>query len=295
MYQQINNNHLTWRIHDRIIPGRVDEVLTFLESTGDRVQIISGNHIQCLAPELVSENEVGGIAVTTLNDARTNLRGSWQFPRLLYFDEMQYNVSNWLPMIDPKIPVLNRQSLFVPAGCIQYMGLSFGGGILPSPEGSIFVRPNSGLKPFTGFVIDCFTNRICGWSDVANKILEQVPDLAPDTLVCVAPGQLLKPLEWRFWIANRRVVACTPYGWDEQPIPWQSPPAGSLAVAEAMAANPWQPDTVYVVDVVQTKNNGRFWLNELNAASTSGWYNVPLEQIVPALREAVFTELKDKN
>src|SRR5690606_31966545 len=111
----------------------------------------------------------------------------------------------------------------------------------------------------------------------------------------------LEATEWRFWIVGRTVVANASYSWEQEDVPWAPPPLEALQVAQAMAANSWQPDIAYVVDVVRESSeditpggpigsNGYF-LNELNAASTSGLYNAPFSPLLTALREAVLGEV----
>lgn len=155
----------------------------------------------------------------------------------------------------------------------------------------LFVRPDSGLKPFPGLVLDCQAQNLKTWADVASALAYDLRGQAPEKLVCLAPGYRLMPLEWRFWVVNRTVVASSPYSWEDGVVPWQAPPEAALKLAEAMAQNAWQPDIAYVVDVVQRQDGAApFYINELNAASTSGLYSVPFDALLPALRAAVLAE-----
>jgi len=276
---------LTWRIHTRLLTDnseRIKAALDALTGFGDQIQFVSGNPLETETPLPVHPQETGGVALTTINEAKSGVGGNWQFPRLLYFDTHKYNVSYWLPRIGESVPVLNRQCTFVPCGCIRNINP-------PLPE-KLFIRPDSGLKTFTGFVLDCRAEDLSGWEDVEAKIRQEVPALSPESIVCISAAQYLEATEWRFWIADRKVVASTPYSWGDQLLLWTPPPAAALDIANMVAENKWQPDVVYVADVVQTKG-GRFWLNELNAASTSGLYNVPMSDLLPAIRETVLREI----
>jgi len=284
---------VNWRIHTAVTKDRADEVCAFLSGLGDKVQLVTGStHLNSL-PYPPGEDEVTGIALTTIQDATFVLMivdkefaKLWQFPRLLYFSRERYNVSYWMPMIEEKVPVLNRGCLFVPAGAIKFIKATLPGLDLESKKAGLFVRPDSGLKLFTGFVLDI--TPADSWEEIYRAIYQEAHP-ADRTMVCLSLARDLEPTEWRFWIVNRQVVASSPYSW-EGPVPWSAPPLGAQAVAELMAANPWQPDLAFVVDVVQTKDDQKFWLNEINAASTSGIYNVPLGDLLPALRGIAIKE-----
>lgn len=281
----------TWRIHTGLLGGRENELASLLGRLGDPVQFVSG-HWRELPPPLPSDDaELGGMALTTIQDAQ-RLLTDLPYPRVLYFNAQRFDVSFWLPRIDDELPVLNRRCLFTPAGLIAHAGAPFSQAPFPPSNGLLFVRPDSALKPFPGFVIDCHQKRLKGWPAVSQAVEQETRGLAPEKLVCIAPGHRLKPLEWRFWVVNREVVASTPYSWEAGTVPWQAPPDEALRLARDMARNAWQPDVAYVVDIVQLDEGDEpFYLNELNAASTSGLYCVPFEPLFEALRHAVLLEI----
>ena len=108
----------------------------------------------------------------------------------------------------------------------------------------------------------------------------------------LARHQQLKQIEWRFWIVNKQVVAWAPYCWEED-IPWSLAPERMLSLAREVSQNPWQPDIAYVVDIVETERADVF-VNEINAASTSGVYAVPIEDLLLALRNVAHLEISDE-
>ncbi|QOX81029.1 ATP-grasp domain-containing protein (plasmid) [Trichlorobacter lovleyi] len=284
---------VTWRIHTAITKDRAGEVCAFLSGLGDKVQLVAGHTDFNSLPYPPGEDEITGVALTTIQDATFVLMTVdkefaklWQFPRLLYFSRERYKVSYWMPMIEEKVPVLNRGCLFVPAGAIKFIKATLPGLDLESKKAGLFVRPDSGLKLFTGFVLNITPTD--SWEEIYRAIYQEAHP-SDRTMVCISLARGLEPVEWRFWIVNRKVVASSPYSWDDS-MPWSAPPEGAVTVAEAMAANPWQPDLAFVVDVVQTKDDQKFWVNEINAASTSGIYNVPLENLLPALRDIAIQE-----
>lgn len=281
-------SQLTWRIHSGLLNGREAELAVLLERLGDTAQFVDGPW-RALPPPPPAPD--GGLALTIIQDVR-KLLGHWQATPGLYFDLHKYDVSYWMPRVAEAIPVLNRRCLFTPAGALTSIPLPFWTSGFPMSDGLIFIRPDSGLKLFPGLVIDCYASNARLWPAIAREFARAAPGVAPETMVCVAPGHQLNAVEWRFWVVDRRVVASTPYSWSEGLVPWQPPPAEALRTAQEMAENAWRPDIAYVVDVVQLAGGDQpFYLNEINAASTSGLYAVPFEPLVFALRDAVQREL----
>lgn len=280
-------SNFSWRIHKKIIEGREGEVLSLLDDFGDNVQIISGAARPAPSPPFT---ENGGLALTTIQDARL-LLGQWKASPGLYFHIRKYDVSYWLPRIDADIPVLNRGATFCPLGLIPHVLPPLWSGDTPPSNGKLFVRPDSGLKTFPGIAIDCREQQITSWADFHEALCREFRHIPPETMVCIASGREIHPIEWRFWVVDRKVVASTPYAWEGSPC-WNTPPDEALDIAQSVAEQEWQVDVAYVVDVVQALHGDRsFYLNEINAASTSGLYNVPIRPLLTAFREASIKEL----
>ena len=281
---------MLWRIHERLLPIDLVPFVRTITALGDRVHVINSVGLN-YAPLSASDTEEV-IVLTTIQDARHLLRTPVPNRMFLYFDETRYNVSYWLPRVASEIPVLNRQCLFMPYGMLKDCPVAFGIGGYPLNDGRVFVRPDSGLKPFTGMVVNCLSENIRDWAGVTKGLARQIGNNQPypEQMVCVSPARDLAEVEWRFWIVDRVVVASSPYSWEEEQLGHIPPPASAVAIAEMMAKNPWQPDIAYVADVVQLAD-GTFVLNELNAASTSGVYDVDPARLVPALRDAALREI----
>lgn len=132
----------------------------------------------------------------------------------------------------------------------------------------LFIRPNSGLKIFTGLTLNQKN------SDEEINALRQLSSVNPETLILVAPAQKIEA-EYRFFINNRKVITGSCYQKEGQVHLSAEVPIEAVDAARKMAQNPWQPDIVYVCDIAKTPNG--YKLIELNAASTSGLYmaNIP--------------------
>jgi len=133
-----------------------------------------------------------------------------------------------------------------------------------SPGQSWFLRPDSGAKPFTGYVVA---------PDEKHKIQTLVRAVGPEMLIVVAPE---KPVgaEWRFVICDREVVAGCRYLPDESP----NYPPSSFRLAELVASQEWQPDLCYTVDIAES--DGKMYLLEINSFSCAGLYDCDMGTIV---------------
>lgn len=263
---------MLWRIHAGLAGTQLPAIKEWVAAQGDVLQVVDGP-LRGLEPPPLLEDGVPGLALTTLNDAS---RLDWNAIPGRYWDAKMYQVSFYLPRLESAIPALNRGGVFLPVGCLHHLAH------LGLFEQGAFIRPDSGQKPFPGQALEAEQLKQAS-SDLMTRY-----KLAPDLLCYCAPSRAVEPLEWRFWIVNREVVAWSPYAWESEE-PWADAPSDVLEVARQMAANPWQPDIAYVADVAIAERNP--YLLELNAASTSGLYQVPIDKLFSALRVAAHQEL----
>lgn len=262
-----------WRLHRALLDDRETEVTTWLAAQGDQVQLVEGG-LRDLAPPPGGEL---GVGLTILQDAQRQCMGWTALPGL-YFRPRELAVSYYLPRMAPEVHRLNTQARLLPIGMLA--------GAAPSliddfqlGKAQVFIRPDAATKPFPGQVLDLADPR-----ELA--MLMRVCGLAPELLVWLSPVQDIEQ-EWRVWVVNRKVVAWSPYSWTVEQ-PWYDLPADVRQVAEQVAAQPWQPDIAYVVDIAETRRGARFL--EFNAASTSGLYQVPVVELFSALRTACLLE-----
>lgn len=148
----------------------------------------------------------------------------------------------------------------------------------------LFIRPNTGFKTFAGKIIEKrFFDKDWEW------ILEFS---AQDDLILVSSPKHID-VEWRLVVSDKKVIAGCQYktyepstrklGFD--PDPFCPPEPISFANRIAVEVG-WEPDPMYVMDICLS--NGEYYLLELNAFSTSGWYDCdPAAIIKEANRQAV--------
>jgi hypothetical protein len=175
--------------------------------------------------------------------------------------------------------LLNRDYIMLPFGelarCREFLFQTLG------RDGSIFVRPDSPLKLFTGQVVK---------ADSFDADLEFMAfyDFPPESLVVVSSPQTID-CEWRFVVANKQVVAGSQYKragkMELQP---QFAP-GAFEFASRIASSDYEPDPAWMIDICQTAD-GSFHLLEIGGFSFCDLYACDKNAIVAAVSKAAIAE-----
>lgn len=188
--------------------------------------------------------------------------------------------------------LLNRQYLMMPVGELlrQWKKLALTTPVfndkqlafmkptfVSEPCQSVFVRPDSGAKPFTGYVIK---------SDEQHKIKTLVQAVGSEMLVVVAPEKSITA-EWRFVVCDGKVIAGCQY------LPIENPnfTPSSLRLAEIIASQEWQPDRCYTVDIAESE--GDVHLLEINSFSCAGFYGCEIGPIVQCASATAIKEWEE--
>lgn len=134
----------------------------------------------------------------------------------------------------------------------------------------IFIRPDSGLKEFTGNVIQ-YEN--------FEKDLEHLSfyDVPKNLLVVVAEPQLIS-WEARMIVVNREVITGSYYRINRLHQESLIGQRHINSTQELIDNISWQPDDVYVIDVCET--NGELKVVEVGALSYAGFYRCDRNKIV---------------
>lgn len=179
--------------------------------------------------------------------------------------------------------LLNKQYLMMPIGDLLRRWDELTGIFYPwaSVRGnkSLFVRPDSGVKPFIGDVVR---------PDEKLKIQSIVQSVGPETLVVVAQEKQITT-EWRFVVCDKRVITGCQYLPEE--LPGWSP--SSFCLAQKIASQEWQPDLCYTVDIAESES--RVYLLEINSFSCAGLYDCGIASIVKLISEAALKEWESYN
>lgn len=154
------------------------------------------------------------------------------------------------------------------------------GEIVSRKLNDVFVKPLSGLKEFVGQVI------------INNDydIQPQSP-IDPETPCVISSAREIRA-EFRYVIADRKVVTGCEYRWgDVLDVRIDTHPLCD-ALAEKIASAGWQADTVYVCDIalIRMMSTEIARVIELNAFSSSGLYACDTRKIVEAVSAAAIRE-----
>lgn len=141
----------------------------------------------------------------------------------------------------------------------------------------LFIRPNSDHKLFSGGVF--MKGDFYDWYSRVKSLIDSgtYVNLSLDTLVSVAP---FKPIdaEWRFFIADRLVIAGSQYRLNGQLKPSININSKALDLAELVATNYWQPAPAYVVDIALSE--GEYKIIEFNTFNCAGFYKCNIKEII---------------
>lgn len=154
--------------------------------------------------------------------------------------------------------------------------------LLEEMGGAIFIRPNSGKKTFTGFVLtyDNYQHEL--------NCSQQLTGVMPETICLLAKARGDIEGEFRFIIGNGRVIDGSEYRWDNILDIRHDYPAECRQLAEKVGQLDWQPDSVYCVDVALTSKGPQ--IVELNSFSCAGLYACDPDIVVPAINEIALGE-----
>jgi hypothetical protein len=139
----------------------------------------------------------------------------------------------------------------------------------------IFVRPNSGVKTFTGFVIskESFSSDI--------SATQQLTSVLNDTLVFVSSAKNIDE-EYRFFIVGQEVVGYSTYMVKGNIEGIASVPSSAMEFASEFATACAEP---LVLDVARVGDS--FSALEINCINSSGFYQANVESVVHRLSEFV--------
>ena len=145
----------------------------------------------------------------------------------------------------------------------------------------VFVRPDSPLKLFTGQIVtrDTFA------ADLEFMSFYEFPR---KSLVVVSSPKSIEA-EWRFVVANHRVVTGCQYKLQEKMDFRSEVDPAAFEFASTIAAAPYQPDPVWILDVCRTADKA-YRLLEIGGFSFADLYACSKAAIVDAVSEAALAE-----
>jgi len=249
----------------------LDQALLSLRQMGITTYAITRHEIE----RLPSDETDCWLAFGSISFIRAARRHLTHQPLAYYSDERFY-LSRYAHKL-PSSWMLNSGGFFLPCASVLDQ--------LPAIERwldgqAFFMRPDSGAKVFTGQRIE--------YVDAKRQIesLARVSSLTPDTMVYLAPDQPVEA-EYRIFIVNRKVISGSFYSFEETSSGAEIP-NNVLSLADDVARHAWQIDIAYSCDIALI--NGHPKVVELNAGSTSGFYDSDSMSIVLAMMDAAWLE-----
>lgn len=145
----------------------------------------------------------------------------------------------------------------------------------------LFVRPDSGFKAFAGQTVK--------YGTIAQDLetLDKLTGVMDDTMILVNTCQNIQG-EFRFVIADGRVVAGSEYRWDGKLDIRRDWPEACEELASQVAQHEWQVDIAYTCDVALLEHGVK--LVELNGFSCAGLYACDLDKVVQGVSAAALRE-----
>jgi hypothetical protein len=204
-------------------------------------------------------------------------RGNGYFPGAFGF-KSDTNTSVYMSIL-PRNLFFNSDVIYLPFGMLherkELLHDIFGD--------SVFVRPDSGFKSFTGFstTIDKIDYELSSQKQLNN------PDAREMCLIAKS-----KPIlgEFRFVICDGEVITGSQYRWDNKLDIRIDVRHDCWTFAETVAKQEWQLDDCYVVDVFLSEDGPK--IGEFNSFSSSGLYNCDTDKIVEAVNRVAAKEFK---
>lgn len=141
-------------------------------------------------------------------------------------------------------------------------------------EAMIFIRPDSGQKPFQARLIDLLE---------FDQFFESNIDSQHELVVVSTPKNVRG--EWRFVVSrHKEIIAMSTYRYQGQITKIPSAPQGAIDLVKELLEVGYYPDSVFCIDICED-NDGTYWLLELNSFSSAGLYECKKDLIVQRVSE----------
>jgi hypothetical protein len=256
----------TWLLESPAFPNRHATILPALAAAGhaviqwDDAWWTSGDFPRLAETTVVFHGSLG-------NAARIHADLPWR-PGA-FCDVAAFHCSAWYPrarewLVHREWRVLPASELVSnPAAALEQFG---------RPD-TVFVRPDSPLKPFAG--------RVLVRDGISLAALDHgfyYDDVGLP--VVVAPVRVIGR-EWRYVVVDRRVVAGSAYSAADRSARPDDPGGEAWAFAADVAARMEPPERAYVLDVCEA--DGQLRLLELNPFSGADLYGCRAEDVVEAV------------
>lgn len=208
----------------------------------------------------------GSIEMT--NTAFNRMGG--RYHPIAYCDQRNYLCTKYMSHYGKYL--FNDKYAIVSLGELQRQKFFFFG--VFGKEALIFIRPDSGQKPFQAQLLDLLDlDRFC---DTNKHLLHELVIVSsPKTIIW----------EGRFIVSHHKdIISYSTYRFQGQVTKIPSVPPQALATCKTLLDVGYYPDNVFCLDLCQDAD-GNFWLLELNSFSSAGLYASDKSKIVRRVGE----------
>lgn len=193
-----------------------------------------------------------------------------------YCNVEQFNCSYYYPKFGNLL--LNSDYIMLPFGDLQRQQLF----LTERLDGSIFIRPNSGQKIFTGDIIRRET-----WDQDLKHF--ELCGANPDTIIVAAKAQKVAA-EWRLVVVDGEIVSGSQYFVDSDREPVAYVPNNVWEFGQQAVNNSnFEPDPAWCIDICQ-REDGKIFVLEANSFSGAGIYASPQEAIIREVSKVAWKE-----
>ncbi len=211
------------------------------------------------------------VALGALAVAKDHQRRGMPHRPFAWFDQERLRCSHYFPRY--RDALVSRDHAFIRYGEMleRWEGLFDALGV----EGRLFLKPDDNDKAFDGAVVKADMKE--AW-----KVMAEMRGEPDADLLCVAARPVEIRVEWRLFVARKKVVAGSKYRENGMLCKEAGYPAEAAALAERLASS-WEPQPVVCYDIGLTAEGYR--LIEIGSPNCAGFYLSDLRPIIAAMAE----------
>lgn len=268
-----------WLIEKNIFFDTEDEMLQIIEELGMEYHLFSYVPIACEIEKIPFSKDDCVIFYGSLNAAKVLQRKYNYLKPCVYGNFKNYECSVYYPYYENFL--LNRDRMLLD---YEFFKLNFDKlfQLRFARNNALFVRPDSGLKPFTGKVF---------YRDQKNECIEELElygDLTPKSTILVSsPKNIID--EWRFIITGNylkdHIISGSQYregGKHKERNEYSDKAYKKLE--QILKWVRFKPDLIWVADICRTQND-EYYLLEIGCFSCSGLYSIDLKKVIQEVSE----------
>ncbi len=262
---------MKWVIENLVKEPSYLELSAAAKELGFEVQDIRGDYKRADIIDYEDEGVlfVGCIEMCKLVGKQLRDQGCW--PATFSTFE-NYLCTKFYPHFGPYL--FNDDYVIVPLSEVKRRLYFFYG--LFGKEGLIFMRPDSGDKPFKAGLFDI---------QDFDRDYEQLVDYKDELVIVSSPKNILG--EFRFLVdSNKNIIAVSSYRYQGQLTKVPSAPLAATEMCKKVLDVGYHPDCVFCIDIAQD-HDGNCWLLELSAFSSCGLYAMNKKDVVIGVSKAM--------